>query len=109
MAYFAKVEQGTVVEVIVASPDFLTKFAHKKPGTWIETFKSGGQRGVFAGVGFTYDQTEDKFYPPKPYNSWSWDETSARWQPPTPYPLNSEDKYIWDEDTTSWQLFENGA
>ena len=66
--------------------------------------KEGGTpfRGNYAGVGYTYDTTNDGFYPPKPYDSWSIsEETNWVWTPPVPYP-DDGNKYIWDEETTSW-------
>ena len=31
-------------------------------------------RGNYAGIGFTYDENDDVFYPPQPYPSWALDE-----------------------------------
>lgn len=28
-------------------------------------------RGNYAGIGYTYDEAEDAFYPPQPFNSWT--------------------------------------
>ena len=54
----------------------------------------------YAGVGYTYDKTNDVFIPPQPFPSWTLD-ASFDWQPPTPMP--DDDKiYNWNEDTTTW-------
>ena len=56
-------------------------------------------RGVYAGVGFSYNPDEDIFIEPQPYPSWS--RSGSFWNSPTPMPV--DDKfYRWDEDTTSW-------
>ena len=58
-------------------------------------------RGNYAGVGYTYDETNDVFYGPKPYNSWLLDETKWIWNAPVDYPSDGKD-YTWNEETTSW-------
>ena len=41
----------------------------------------------------------------QPYPSWTFDETTLIWSPPVPYPgnLNSQKRYVWDEDSLSWK------
>ena len=60
-------------------------------------------RGNYAGIGYTYDETNDVFYAPKPYNSWVLDETKWLWKAPVDYPSDGKD-YTWNEETTSWDL-----
>jgi len=60
-------------------------------------------RGNYAGVGHTYDETNDVFYAPKPYDSWVLDETKWQWKAPVDYPSDNK-KYTWNEETTSWDL-----
>ena len=111
MAHFAKVLDGKVTQVIVAEPEFFNTFVDTSPGEWIQTSYNthGNQhklngtplRGNYAGIGFTYDQTNDVFYAPKPYPSWILNQTTWLWEAPTPYP--TDDKlYKWNELTTSW-------
>lgn len=117
MSHYAKVASGTVVEVIVAEADFFTTFVDTSPGSWIQTSYNtrgnvhygqdgnpdGGTalRGNYAGIGYTYDQGNDVFYAPKPYNSWTLNNTTWTWEAPTPYPTDGK-SYRWDEPTTSW-------
>jgi hypothetical protein len=111
MAHFAKVRDGVVVQVIVAEPEFFDTFVDTSPGQWIQTsynthgnqHKLGGTplRGNYAGVGYIYDATNDVFYAPKPYASWTLNQSTWLWEAPTPYP-NDEKIYKWDEPTTSW-------
>ena len=62
-------------------------------------------RGNYAGVGYTYDETNDVFYGPKPFDSWVLDETKWIWKAPVDYPSDGKD-YTWNEETTSWDLID---
>ena len=115
MAHFAKVDQGKVITVIVAEPEFFNNFVDSSPGEWIQTsyntvggqHKTGGTplRKNFAGIGFTYDRERDAFYAPKPFDSWILDEETCFWEAPTPKP-NDGKKYNWNESTQSWDIVE---
>ena len=39
-------------------------------------------------IGDTYDASEDKFIPAKPYASWVWDAEEGDWEAPLAYPLD---------------------
>ena len=94
MAHFAKVNNGVVVQVIVAEPEFFDTFVDSSPGEWLQTsyntyggvHVNGGTplRKNYAGVGFTYDRTLDAFIPPKPYASWTLNEDTCLWDAPEP-------------------------
>ena len=118
MSHYAKVLNGSVIKVIVAESDFFNTFRDSTPGTWIQTsYNTRGNvhyapnsntpdsgvalRGNYAGIGYTYDHTNDVFYAPKPYTSWVLNNTTWTWEAPTPQP-NDGKFYIWDEPTTSW-------
>ena len=111
MANFAKVLNGKVVQVIVAELEFFDTFIDSTPGDWIQTSYNtrenqhlhGGTplRGNFAGVGYTYDKTNDVFYTPQPYPSWTLNETTWIWEAPTPNPKDGK-IYTWNESTQSW-------
>ena len=62
-------------------------------------------RGNFAGVGYTYNETEDIFLPPKSYDSWVLDTDNAKWKAPVDLP-DDGNTYTWNEETTSWDLVE---
>jgi hypothetical protein len=111
MGHFAKVVDEKVSQVIVAEPEFFDTFVDSSPGTWIQTSYNtiGGQhtkggtplRGNYAGIGYTYDATNDVFYAPQPFASWVLNNATWTWEAPTPMP--TDDKvYKWDEPTTSW-------
>ena len=113
MAHFAKVNQGLVVEVIVADQDYINNMVDTSPGTWIQTSYNthGGVhsddetplRKNFAGVGNTYDADRDAFYEPKPYPSWTLNETTCIWECPVAYPSGAKVcDYSWNETDQSW-------
>ena len=110
MSHFAKVCDGKVVQVIVAEKEFFDTFVDSSPGEWIQTSyntranqhpEGRPLRGNYAGIGYTYDRTNDVFYAPQPYASWILNESTWTWEAPTPYP-NDDKRYTWDETTTSW-------
>ena len=75
------------------------------------THKLGGTpfRGNYAGIGFTWDEDNNMFFPKKPYASWVKDTTTASWKSPIgdPPALTEEqaDKYYaWNESNQSWDL-----
>ena len=108
MAHFAKIENGVVVQVIVAEQEFINTL----PGEWLQTSYNtyggthllGGTpfRKNYAGRGFTYDSERDAFIPPRPqFASWVLDEESCVWKAPAPNPNDGKD-YLWDEATLAW-------
>ena len=77
MAYFAKVSDGIVIQVIsVSNDDAPTEVAGQAfiaslglDGEWLQTSynaATNGFRGVYAGIGYTYDSELDQFVPPAP-------------------------------------------
>jgi hypothetical protein len=118
MAHFAKVLDGVVQNVIRCELDVLD-ISDDTPGEWIQTsyntrgnvhyapdssIPDGGiaLRGNYAGIGHLYDETNDVFYPPKPYDSWIISaDTNWIWTPPVPYPDDGK-FYGWDEPSISW-------
>jgi hypothetical protein len=110
MAHFAKVVNGVVTQVIVAEQEFFTTFVDTSPGEWIQTSYNtyGNQhpegrplRGNYAGIGFTYDRTNDVFYAPQPFPSWILNITTWLWE--TPIPMPEGGVYTWNEATNSWE------
>lgn len=63
-------------------------------------------RGNYAGVGFIYDEVNDVFYEPKPYESWILDTNTWVWKAPIDYPADADGNigYNWNEETQSWDL-----
>jgi hypothetical protein len=79
MAHFAKLDENNVVtQVIVVSNDVLIDNGDEREelgvqfcqnlfgGRWVQTSYNASFRGVFAGIGFTYDEAKDEFIAPPP-------------------------------------------
>ena len=125
MAHYAKVLNGTVIQVIVAEEGFFGVFVDSSPGEWIQTSyntRAGvhyGQDGEpdggvalrknYASVGMLYDSDRDAFMAPRPHTSWVLNETTCLWEAPIPKP---DGFYYWDEvahqadSSTGWVAVE---
>ena len=112
MSHYAKVVDNKVVNVIVAEPEFFVTFVDDSPGQWIQTsynthggvHVNGGTpvRGNYAGVGYTYDATNDVFYAPQPYASWKLNKKTWTWEAPVKMPTDGK-PYMWNEATVKWE------
>jgi hypothetical protein len=107
MSHFAKVTDNKVTQVIVAEQDFIDNL----DGTWLQTSYNthGNQhpegrplRGNYAGIGYTYDFTNDVFYAPQPFPSWTLNNTTWLWEAPVAYPTDGK-VYKWNESITNWE------
>lgn len=111
MSHFAKVLDGKVIQVIVAEPEFFDTFVDTSPGAWIQTSYNtqgnqhllGGTplRGNYAGLGFTYNATDDVFYAEQPFPSWILNKNTWSWDAPVAMPVDDK-RYQWDEATINW-------
>ncbi len=90
MSHFAKVENGIVTQVIVAEEDFIATGAVGHG--WVQTSYNtlGNQhpegrplRGNYAGIGYTYDETNDVFYAPQPAEGWVLNTSTWLWEDPS--------------------------
>jgi len=155
MAHFAKIsEENIVLQVLTLDNNdmlneagvatesvgqaYLETHNNWPSHLWIQTsyntennqHKLGGTpfRGNYAGVGHTWDSSNEIFWSPKQYDSWTKDIASASWKSPlgNPPDLTSEQQnqnnalshtwtYIWDEsayqsdNTTGWVLTNFGV
>ena len=120
MAHFAKLDENNIVErvEVVNNPvitdsngveqeqlgiDFLRTLYKEPNANWKQTSYNNNFRKQYAGIGFTYDETNDVFIVPKPFASWTLD-SNFDWQPPVPYPTDGK-TYYWEEETLSWILY----
>jgi hypothetical protein len=79
MAHFAQLDKdnNVVQVVVVADSECVNAFGQEMEsigaafcekifgGRWIQTSYNGRKRGLFAGIGFKYDEVKDVFYDPK--------------------------------------------
>jgi len=107
MSHFAKINNGIVTEVIVAEQDYIDSL----DGTWLQTSYNtqGNQhpegrplRGNYAGIGYTYNATNDVFYAPQPYASWILNNTTWTWEAPVAMPTDGK-VYNWNEELNNWK------
>jgi hypothetical protein len=75
-------------------------------GTWVKTSYNSKIRGIYAGVGYLYNEEEDIFITPQPYPSWT--RSGSFWQAPVPKPEDGK-LYAWDEESLSWIEIEISA
>jgi len=102
-----------------------------KGGSWKQTSYNNKFRKQYAGIGYRYDSTKNKFIAPQPFASWSLDNNDD-WQAPVAYPSvttygdnapyritwdeanlrwvgsdNNNNEFAWDPDTSSWSATGN--
>ena len=124
MAHYAKVINGIVVDVNVATQNWVD--AQPDAWSWVETSynisggvyydpatnlphkdqtlataTAGRKRKNYAGIGYRYDSERDAFIPPTPYPSWKLNEDTCLWEAPIPYPSDNK-QYIWNEAAQEW-------
>ena len=133
MAHFCELDSNNIVTQVIVVADADTADAqgnHMESigiafcqrligGNWKQTsyntqggtHTNGGTpfRGNYAGIGYTYDPTNDVFYAPQPYPSWTISAPTWTWTPPVPYPtdVGTEElpkRYTWNEETKAWDL-----
>jgi len=101
MSHFAEINKDNVVtQVIVAEQDFIDTGLLGNSSNWVQTSYNNNIRKQYAGIGYTYDKTNDIFIAPQPYSSWTLD-SNHDWQPPTAMPDDGK-LYSWNEDTQAW-------
>ena len=65
--------------------------------------QSKALRGNYAGIGYTWDEDNEIFWPKQPHTSWSKNTSTAAWDAPITYP--SVTTYVDDSSTTqSWTI-----
>ena len=151
MAHFAKLgANGKVIQVLTMDNDkmlnadgvedesvgqqYLETHNNWPAQMWIQTsYNTSGNthssgdnskafRGNYAGIGYTWDEDNNIFWPKKPYASWVKNTTTARWDSPIgdAPTLTAEQtsqneagthgwNYMWDEANTTWDLTDNKA
>jgi len=107
MAHYAYLNENNIVVAVTVGKDETelingldteTYYAQGTTYTVKRTSYNGNIRGVYAGIGYTYNSDEDIFVTPQPYPSWI--RSGSFWNPPIPMP--SQGIWSWDEDTLSW-------
>lgn len=107
MAHYAFLDKNNVVTEVITGIDETELIEGLDTETWYcnfcgqtckRTSYNHRVRKQFAGIGYTYDETNDVFIAPQPYPSWALDK-NFDWQAPTPKP---EGNYYWTEKRKQW-------
>ena len=151
MAHFAKLgSNGKVIQVLTldnkdmlnadgvedesVGQQYLESHKNWPAQMWIQTsYNTSGNthssgdnskafRGNYAGIGHTWDEDDQIFWPKKSYASWVKNNSEARWQSPIgdAPALTAEQtsqneagthswSYVWNEANTTWDLTDNKA
>jgi hypothetical protein len=76
-------------------------------GTWKQTSYNNNFRKQYAGIGYRYNETKNKFISPQPYQSWTLNSNDD-WEAPITFPNNTIDKNIsWEEGNLRWIATDN--
>lgn len=99
MPDFAIVQNGTVVNVIVAHDQTSAESL-----TGMNAVPTDGKPWI----GWTLESQGWKANEPPPYASWAWDFDLLEYAPPIaePDPVDGGD-WVWDEDALNWVLVES--
>ena len=151
MAHFAKLgANGKVIQVLTldnkdmlnadgiedeaVGQQYLERHNNWPAQMWIQTsYNTSGNkhnsgddskafRGNYAGIGYSWDEDTNIFWPKKPYASWVKDTATASWKSPIgdAPALTAEQEeqneadthtwgYYWNEDNQSWDLSDSKA
>ena len=109
MAHYAFLDQNNIVTEVIVGIDETQTIEGLDTETWYANFRgqtckrtsyNSKMRGVYAGIGYTYNQDEDIFVTPQPYPSWI--RSGSNWVAPVEYPQDGK-FYEWDEKKLMWQ------
>jgi hypothetical protein len=130
MAHFAKLgANGKVIQVLTLNnsdmlnadgvedesvgQQYLETHNNWPAQMWIQTsyntsgnqHKNGGTafRGNYAGIGYTWDEDNEIFWPKKPHASWTKNTSTASWDAPITYPSVTDDgadPVVWNWSIT---------
>ena len=119
MANFALIKQNIVIGVIVIDNETITVNGSEVEQLGIDFIDSLNIKGVYdydkvrqtsynsntrnkyAGVGDTWDETNNVFISPRPFSDWTLNE-NFKWEAPIPYP-NDNKSYVWVNN--EWKEF----
>ena len=117
MANFALIKQNIVIAVIVIDNEVITNNGIEVEQLGIDfidslnipydydtarqTSYNSNTRNKYAGIGDTWDETNNVFISPRPFSDWTLNE-NFKWEAPIPYP-NDNKSYVWVNN--EWKEF----
>ena len=124
MAHFAELDSDNkVTRVVVVGNDCVPSDMHVDGETWCQNFFKGGTwkqtsynnnfRGLYAGLGYRWNPDINRFVPPQPYASHTYNSSTHEWNAPVAYPAAyqftndaGETHYycaVWSEENLRWE------
>ena len=112
MAHYAYLDENNIVTQVITGIDETELIEGLDPETWygnfagqrcVRTSYNNNIRGIYAGIGMSYNEEEDIFVVPQPFPSWI--RNGSFWEAPTPMPTEGG-PWMWVEADLNWQAFE---
>jgi hypothetical protein len=110
MAHYAFLDENNIVTEVITGIDETDLIEGLDTETWYGNFRgqtckrtsyNNNVRGIYAGIGYSYNEEEDIFIAPQPYPSWT--RNGSFWEAPTPMPTDGQ-MYRWVEADLNWQV-----
>lgn len=111
MAHYAFLDENNIVtevivgrnedEVVDGISDWEAYYGEFRGQRCLRTSYNNNIRGVYAGIGYSYNEEEDIFVTPQPFQSWT--RNGSLWEAPTPMPTDGQ-LYRWVEEDLNWQV-----
>jgi hypothetical protein len=111
MAHYAFLDENNIVtevitgrnedEVVDGITDWEQYYGEFRGQTCKRTSYNGNIRGVYAVVGYSYNEEENIFVTPQPFPSWT--RNGSLWEAPTPMPTEGG-PWMWVEADLNWQV-----
>ena len=120
MAHFVKLENNIVVDVhVVDNVNLLDENGIEQEQKGIDYLKSlwgdqrflqcsynGNIRKQYPGIGYSYDEINDLFISPRPYQSWNLNE-NFDWVCPVEMPVVELPQLaVWNEELVNWDIID---
>jgi hypothetical protein len=111
MAHYAFLDENNIVTNVIVGIDETELIEGLDPETWYGNFMNQvckrtsynrKIRGVYAGIGMSYNPSLDIFIPVKPCDSWVMNQEGSNWEAPIPYPTDGK-TYSWNEELLNWE------
>lgn len=95
MATYAVIENGTVINVIVADSQEIAEQVTEK--TCIEYTEEAP-----LGIGWYWLDAAGGYVVPSPFTSWTYSSELNTWVAPVEMPIEEGKFFTWNEETLSW-------
>ena len=108
MAHYAFLDDNNIVTEVIVGKDETELIDGLTPEEWYGNFRgqrcvrtsyNGNIRGIYAGIGYSYNEEENIFVTPQTYPSWT--RNGSIWEAPVPMPT-TPGMWTWDEEKLEW-------